>query len=268
MNQISKYSAVFAVVAGAIFPNTAQSEDAIPVTAENYHKAEAAANFDKWAKLGSDQKLFHYRDVSPTGPSAPTVRMNWDTLYSCRIVKVSDDHAFEIELPETDIYVAAQVIDEDGFSPYYIVDRGVKKTCTVNTDYAWVLFRTGVPDRKSKTALEAAHKVQDQIEITGMMEDSTYVAPNYDQESFLALRAKYTQEFLDSGSDFTYAKKAGDVDQHTLDLSHAAGWGGVSAGVGRIQCLSEFQDSPGRCASGDHLRGPEEQVLHLLHLVR
>lgn len=38
--------------------------------------------------------------LAPVGSTAPTVRMNWDTLYSCRIVKVSDDHTFEILLPK------------------------------------------------------------------------------------------------------------------------------------------------------------------------
>ena len=37
------------------------SEDAslIPVSVENYNKAEAARNFRNWAKLGGDNKLLH-----------------------------------------------------------------------------------------------------------------------------------------------------------------------------------------------------------------
>ena len=54
-----------------------------------------------------------------------------------------------------------------------------------------------------------------------------YEAPDYDQKQLEALRAKYKQEFLDKGIDFTYAKGPGRVDQHLLDLSHAAGWGGM-----------------------------------------
>ena len=38
---------------------------------------------------------------------------------------------------------------------------------------------------------------------------------------------EYKQEFLDSGITLTYAAKAGEEDQHILDLSHAAGWGGM-----------------------------------------
>ena len=72
--------------------------EAIPVTADNFAQAETAWNFANWAKLGSDREIVHLRDVSPTGPEAPTVRMNWDTLYSVRIVNVADDHTFTVHL--------------------------------------------------------------------------------------------------------------------------------------------------------------------------
>lgn len=203
----------------------------IAVTDKNYAEAESAWNFANWAKLGADKKIFHYRDISPVGKKAPTVRMNWDTLYSNRIVKVSDDKTFTISLPETDVYLSAQVIDEDGFSPYYIVKPGDHEI-KVRTDYAWVLFRTGITDRTSKKVLDAAHAVQDKIRVIGMMKDSTYVMPDYNQDQLSKLRAEYKKAFLASGDDFTYAKGPGQVDQHTLNLSHAAGWGGYPPELG------------------------------------
>jgi hypothetical protein len=222
----------------------------IPVTGDNYAQAEAAANFAKWAKLGSDKQLFHYRELAPVGSAAPTVRMNWDTLYSCRIVKVSDDHTFEVFLPKTDMYVSAQVIDENGFSPYFVVEKGVKNTLKVDTDYAWVLFRTEVVDRKSKEVLKKVHAVQDGIKVSGMMEDSTYVMANYDQKSLLKLRAAYTKEFLAGGAVFTYAKKAGVTDQHVLNLSHAAGWGGYPPELNKSNAYSSSKNIPGdKCYS-------------------
>lgn len=205
--------------------------DTIAITADNYAQAETAWNFANWAKLGADKEIFHYREVAPVGKDAPTVRMNWDTLYSNRIVKVSDDKTFVISLPETDIYLSAQVIDEDGFSPYYIVEPGTHQV-QVRTDYAWVLFRTGVIDRNSKDVLNAAHAVQDKIKVSDIMDDNTYVMPDYNQDELDRLRAQYKEEFLKSGDDFTYAKGPGQVDQHTLDLSHASGWGGYPPELG------------------------------------
>ncbi|MDX2417684.1 MAG: DUF1254 domain-containing protein [Xanthomonadales bacterium] len=217
----------------------------IPVTAKNFAQAESALNFAKWAKLGSDKKLFHYRKLAPVGPSAPTVRMNWDTLYSCRIVKVSDDHTFEIQLPKTDTYISAHVIDENGFAPYFIVEKGAKHTVKIGTDYAWVLFRTEVANRKSKKSLKQAHKVQDGIQISGMMKDGAYVMPNYDPASLKKLHDAYTKEFLASGKDFTYAAKAGEVDQHILNLSHAAGWGGMPAVLDKSNTYSNSKTMSG-----------------------
>lgn len=243
MNALLIVLAVMTGLAHAEQPKT--DDETIPVTGDNYAQAESAANFATWAKLGADKKLFHYRELAPVGPSAPTVRMNWDTLYSCRIVKVSDDHTFEVFLPKTDMYVSAQVIDENGFSPYFVVEKGVKQTLKVDTDYAWVLFRTEVVDRKSKENLKKVHVVQDGIKISGMMEDSTYVMPNYDQKSLLKLRAEYTKEFLAGGAVFTFAKKAGVTDQHVLNLSHAAGWGGYPPELNKSNAYSSSKNIPG-----------------------
>jgi len=113
---------LMAVATGTAYAEQAKTDGKmIPVTGDNYAQAESAANFAKWAKLGSDKQLFHYRELAPVGSAAPTVRMNWDTLYSCRIVKVSDDHTFEVILPKTDMYVSSQVIDENGFSPWNLI---------------------------------------------------------------------------------------------------------------------------------------------------
>ena len=219
--------------------------ETIPVTGDNFARAESARNFANWAKLGSDQAIFHYRDLSPVGPSAPTVRMNWDTLYSNRIVKVSDDGTFAILLPETDLYVSAHVIDENGFAPYFLVEKGKPQEVKVDTDYAWVLFRTEVENRKDPASIERAHTVQDGLQITGTEADSTYTEPPYDQDQLAKLRAQYTQEFLDSGEDFTYAKGPGRVDQHTLNLSHAAGWGGMEPELHVSNIYSSSETFPG-----------------------
>ncbi|MBW2541626.1 MAG: hypothetical protein JRF15_05985 [Deltaproteobacteria bacterium] len=204
---------------------SAQAE-LIAVTTDNFAQAEAAWNFANWAKLGADKEIFHYRDVAPVGPDAPTVRMNWDTLYSNRIVKVADDHIFTIKLPESDLYVSAHVVDENGFAPYYIVEAGAHKV-QVDTDYAWVLFRTEILDRRSEEALKKAHAVQDQIVVEDVMEDSAYTAPDYNQEQLEALRKKYKQKAIESGKDYVYAARAGEADQHLLNMAHAAGWGGM-----------------------------------------
>ena len=211
-------------------PEAGGSTETIDVTPENFAQAETAWNFTNWAEIGAGTELVHLRKVAPTGP-APTVRMNWDTLYSVRIVKVADDKTFTVHLPESDLYMSAHILDSDGFAPYYIVEKGKDHEVTVNTDYALIIFRTEILDRKSEESLKITHASQDKIKVTGMM-DADYEAPDFDQEQLEKIRKEYKQEFLDSGITLTYAAKAGDEDQHILDLSHSAGWGGMAKVLG------------------------------------
>ncbi len=205
--------------------------ETVPVTAENFAQAETAWNFSNWAGKGADKGILHLREVTPVGPEAPTVRMNWDTLYSVQIVNVSDDGRFTISLPESDLYVAAQVMDEDGFSPYYLVESGDHEV-SVSTDYALIIFRTELKDRTDATSLAHLHDVQDKIAISGIEQASTYVPQEFDQAQLEALRKQYKEEFLSAGIDYTYAKSAGEADRHILNLSHAAGWGGYPPELG------------------------------------
>jgi len=205
--------------------------DTIPVTAENFAQAETAWNFANWARGGADKGILHLREVTPVGPEAPTVRMNWDTLYSVQIVNVADDGKFMIALPESDLYVSAQVMDANGFSPYFLVEPG-DHDVSVSTDYALIIFRTELKDRTDAESLKHLHGVQDQIAVSGMKEDSTYVPPDFDQAQLEALRAEYKEEFLNAGVDYTYAKGPGEADQHVLNMSHAAGWGGYPPELG------------------------------------
>jgi hypothetical protein len=143
------------------------------------------------------------------------------------IVKVSDDQTFTIRLPESELYVSAHVVDENGFAPYYIVESGDHEV-KIDTDYGWVLFRTEILDRKSEETLKKTHAVQDNIVVESVMTDSTYEAPNYDQAQLEKLREEYKKEAAQAGGEMVYAKKAGEADPHLLNLAHAAGWGGMA----------------------------------------
>ena len=150
-----------------LFAASLAQAQTVSVTAENFAQAETAWNFTNWAKLGSDKKLVHLRDVSPTGPEAPTVRMNWDTLYSVRIAKVPDDKTFMVHLPKSELYMSAHILDEDGFAPYYLIKKGTAHEVKVRTNYALIIFRTEILDRKSAASLKKTHASQDKIKVTG-----------------------------------------------------------------------------------------------------
>ena len=232
--------------------------EAIAVTAENFARAETAWNFTNWARKGADKEILHLREVSPVGAEAPTVRMNWDTLYSIQIIDVSDDHEFAVNIPDSDLYVSAQIMDEDGFSPYFIVEPGAH-TLTVSTDFAFVMFRTELKDRTDAAALVHLHDVQDMISVSGYIENSPYVSADYDQEQLESLRITYKEEFLKAGNDYTYAKAPGEVDQHLLDISHAAGWGGYPPELGVSNAYSSSPALPGDECLGITFDDPENK---------
>ena len=140
---------------------------------------------------------------------------------------VGEDKTFTVFLPEEELYMSAHVVDENGFAPYYIIEKGREHKLKVDTDYALILFRTEILDRRCEEVLRKAHTAQDKSQVTRMMEDSSYKMPNYDQEQLGKLRGEYKAEWLKAGGTATYARGPGRVDQHTLNLSHAAGWGGM-----------------------------------------
>jgi len=230
----------------------------IAVTAENFAQAETAWNFANWARRGADKEILHLREVSPVGAEAPTVRMNWDTLYSIQIIDVSDDQEFTVTIPESDLYVSVQIMDEDGFSPYFIVEPGEHKL-TVSTDFAFVMFRTELKDRTDAAALDHLHDVQDMIAVSDYIENSPYVSEDYDQEQLETLRIAYKEEFLKAGIDYTYAKAPGAADQHLLNISHAAGWGGYPPELGVSNAYSSSPALPGDACLGITFDDPKNK---------
>lgn len=213
--------------------------DTIPVTPENFAQAEAAWNFDNWSKLSANKEIFHYRQPTPTGNTAPTVRMNWDTLYSNRVVTVKDDHKFTITMPKTDLYISAHVIDENGTSEAYLIGEGTYEV-EIDTDHAWVLFRTELTDRHSDKALAATHAVQDQIKIEGIQDDP-YQPDDWNQEQLTELRTKYKLDYLAANEDLVYPDTLGQHEQERQNRSFAAGWGGMDAKIG---VTNAYQSSP------------------------
>jgi hypothetical protein len=76
--EIMKFRIALCALALAL-PAIAQAQNAIPVTADNFNRAETDMYFAGAAKRGALGKFFHYREL-PVESSV--VRPNRDTLYS------------------------------------------------------------------------------------------------------------------------------------------------------------------------------------------
>ena len=112
-----------------------------PVTEENYAHAETSRNYRNWFKLGANEGVKHMRQLPPRGKAAPTVQMNDDTLYSVVIAEAVNGHV-RFSIPEADVYMAVQVVTEDGHGQHYVVDAG-DYDLPVETPFAFLIFRTG-----------------------------------------------------------------------------------------------------------------------------
>ena len=95
----------------------------IDVTYENYNQAETARNFNNWVKMGSDNKMLHRKELSPTGPDAPTIRMNLDTLYSVGVY--DNDGDMSLTIPESGLYQSVMILDTDGYTPFFFTNLGL-----------------------------------------------------------------------------------------------------------------------------------------------
>ena len=96
---------------------------AVPVTADNFNRAETDMYFAKIVKGGGVGNLSHRRELYLT--DSPVVRPNRDTLYSMTVSDF-DARPATITLPDAgNRFMSMQVIDEDQYTHavYYGVGR-------------------------------------------------------------------------------------------------------------------------------------------------
>ena len=87
----------------------------VPVTIENFIRAESDSYFAGFANNGSFGKFIHLRELVPAD-SRGVIRPNRDTLYSGALFDL-DAGPVTISLPEAgNRYMSLQVIDQDHFS--------------------------------------------------------------------------------------------------------------------------------------------------------
>ena len=200
------------------------STDGIIVTPENFQRAEAIRNANNYVKLGGDNKWAHFRNPSPIGPNAPTIRMNLDTLYSVAVVDNSNGK-FKITIPKSDELFTVLVFDDQAYSLYYFQTPGEHEIVS-KSPFIIMIARQGMRDYKNPKDIEKARKMQDGLSISGNGPNK-FNPTKYDQASLKALTKKLNEEFLAGDGVLVYGQSKGDVDEHKRLLSNASGWGGM-----------------------------------------
>jgi hypothetical protein len=159
----------------------APAGNAIPVTADNFNRAETDMNF---AAGGGRQigGFSHHRE--PMAIDFPIVRPNRDTLYSLSVFDL-DAGPVTITLPNAgQRFMAMQVIDEDHYTPEVVYGAGTHTFTRekIGTRYVSFGVRTLV-DPGDPQDLKHVHALQDAITVTQPGGPGRFEVPNWDQAS-------------------------------------------------------------------------------------
>jgi hypothetical protein len=202
----------------------ATTSETVPVTADNFIRAETDLVFSGNANAGGVGKFTHYRE--PMTIDCPIVRPNRDTLYS---LSLFDLDAGPLTITLTDAgkrFMTMQVIDEDHYTPRVIYDAG---TYTFTRDEIGTRYLTlGVRilvDPQDPLDIKQVHALQDAIKVE-QKSPGSFEVPNWDQVS----QKKVRDALLALGETLPDLKKAfgskDEVDPIRHLIGTAVGFGG------------------------------------------
>jgi len=205
---------------------TPASSGAIPVTPDNFVRAESDLYFRNIVKDGGFGKLLHHREPAAID-NQTVIRLNRDTLYSAAVFDL-DAGPVTITLPDAGKrFMSMQVIDEDQYTPE--VDYGAgSHTFTkekIGTRYVVLAVRTLV-DPNDPGDVEAVHTLQDAIKVDQPGGPRKFETPNWDQASQKTVR----EALLTLASTLPDTKRMfgpkDAVDPVRRLIGSASAWGG------------------------------------------
>jgi hypothetical protein len=143
----------------------AQVPSPIPVSADNFVRAETDRYFSVLALRNGIGNLHHNRELAPIDKQA-VIRLNRDTLYSAGVFDL-DAGPVKVSLPDSaGRYLSMQVINEDHYVQGVFYARGVYQLTrdSVGTRYAAVAIRI-LADPSNPEDMNKAHALQDSIKV-------------------------------------------------------------------------------------------------------
>ena len=200
------------------------AEKAMPVTADNFVRAETDKTFDGIRQQGGFGNFFNYREMSPLDKQL-VQRANRDTLYSVGVFDL-DAGPVTIKLPNAGTrFMTMIVIDEDHYV-YDVVYGAGSYTITrdkIGTRYGLAAIRILVDPRDPKD-MEHVHALQDAVQVI-QKSPGRFEVPNWDQAS----QKKVRDALVVLGStipDWRHAAgRRNEVDPVRHLIVTATGWG-------------------------------------------
>jgi hypothetical protein len=218
---------VLVAIDSPVLPQARPPANAIPVTPDNFIRAESDMYFASSAKeAGGLGKLLHRREVVPVDKQ-PVVRPNRDTLYSSGVFDL-DGGPVTITMPEAGgRFMSLQAFNQNHYvvgNVLYGAGRHTFDKGKVGTRYMLVGVRTLV-DPKDPKDVQQVHKLQDAIRIE-QKGSGTLELPNWDRVSQKKVRDALLvlNETLTDTRRMFGSKDEVDPVRHLIGT--AMGWGG------------------------------------------
>jgi len=181
----------FALVVAVAGVTHAQAESAVqaaagnvvPVTVDNFNRAETDMYFGGSVTQAGLGTFHHFREPTPLDKQN-VIRMNRDTLYSLSVFDL-DAGPVTITLPNAgQRFISLQVIDEDHYTPEVVYEAG-SYTFTreqIGTRYVTLGVRILVNPTDSED-IKQVHALQDAMTVTQPGGPGRFEVPNWDQAS-------------------------------------------------------------------------------------
>jgi hypothetical protein len=205
----------------------APSSPAVPVTVDNYIRAQSDIYFGQTVKAGAFGKFRHGRELAPIDRRL-IIRPNRDTLYSLAVFDF-DAGPVTVMLPDAGKrFMVMQVTNEDQYTRavYYGAGSHTLTKEGVGTRYGIVVVRALV-DPANPQDVQQVHALQDALKVS-QQTAGTFDIPNWDEPSLKKVRVA----LLQLGETISDTKRMFGVDKDQVDpLRHLVGtalvWGGL-----------------------------------------
>ena len=212
--------------AGAAHAQTA-SGDTVPVTADNFTRAETDTYFANIVKsAGGVGKFFHRREIEPIEDQI-VIRGNRDTIYSAAVFDL-DAGPVTVTLPDAGKrFMSMIVIDEDQYTPavYYGAGSHTFTREQIGTRYLMLALRTFV-DPNDPADIEKVHALQDAVEVEQPGGPGTFEIPNWDPVSHKKVRDALLVLYATLPDQNRMFGTKEQVDPVRRLIGSAGGWGG------------------------------------------
>lgn len=215
--------APFSVHAQSAAPSPGNA--AIPVTVDNFVRAESDQYIASLVKQGGLGKLYHHREPASIDDQA-VIRLNRDTLYTSGIFDL-DAGPVTITMPDPGTrFMSLQVINEDHYVPNVFYGPGAHTLTreNVGTRYVVIGIRTLV-DPANPDDIRKVHTLQDAIKVS-QQSPGKLELPHWDPVS----QKKVRDALLVLGATLPDFKKSFGTREQVDPIKHligtAAAWGG------------------------------------------